>query len=69
MAMKLVDLEAEGYELRVVPVQLVRELRHVREVTTVEATERYANEPRCRDRAACDLRAEPPLAAHQGGAR
>lgn len=52
-----VDLEHEawlvGERVRVVEVELVKELRHVKEVTKVTVPERYGTEYRCRDRIAC----------------
>ena len=58
--MALVDLEAEAMRdrssIRVVEVELVRQLRHVQEVTRVQAPERFGAEWRCRDRAACEER-------------
>lgn len=60
VAAKTVDLEAEarleGGKVRIVEVELVRELRHVKETTRVVVPERYGTEWRCRDRVACEER-------------
>lgn len=65
--MALVDLEAEALRdrtpIRVVEVELVRQLRHVQEVTRVKAPERFGAEWRCQDRAACEERYREMTAA------
>lgn len=60
VALKLVDLEAEARRQgeRLATVEVVQEIRHrhITERVKHVVPERYAFEPRCRDRSACDRR-------------